>query len=37
MVLLIDQTLLGQGLVKVRDNVVFMAGQPMDGQARRIS
>jgi pyruvate kinase len=29
MVLLIDQTLLGKGLVKVRDNVVFMAGQPI--------
>jgi pyruvate kinase len=29
MVLLIDQALLGQGLVKLRDNVVFMAGQPI--------
>ena len=29
MVLLIDQTLLGKGLVKLRDNVVFMAGQPI--------
>ena len=29
MVLLIDQTLLGEGLVKLRDNVVFMAGQPI--------
>ena len=26
---LIDQTLLGKGLVKLRDNVVFMAGQPI--------
>jgi pyruvate kinase len=29
MVLMIDQTLLGKGLVKLRDNVVFMAGQPI--------
>jgi pyruvate kinase len=29
MVRLIDQTLLGKDLVKVRDNVVFMAGQPI--------
>ena len=29
MVLLIDQILLGKGLVKLRDNVVFMAGQPI--------
>ena len=29
MVRLIDQTLLGKDLVKLRDNVVFMAGQPI--------
>jgi pyruvate kinase len=29
MVLLLDQTLLGKGLVKLRDNIVFMAGQPI--------
>ncbi|HYP06058.1 MAG TPA: pyruvate kinase [Bryobacteraceae bacterium] len=29
MVLLLDETLLGKGLVKVRDNIVFMAGQPI--------
>lgn len=29
MVLLLDQTLLGRGYVKERDNVVFMAGQPI--------
>ena len=29
MVLQIDQILLGRGLLKVRDNIVFMAGQPI--------
>ena len=29
MVLLLDETLLGKGLVKERDNIVFMAGQPI--------
>jgi pyruvate kinase len=29
MVLLLDETLLGKGLVKPKDNIVFMAGQPI--------
>ena len=29
MVLLLDQTLLEKGFVTMRDNVVFMAGQPI--------
>jgi pyruvate kinase len=29
MVLLLDDTLLAKGLVKTRDNIVFMAGQPI--------
>jgi pyruvate kinase len=29
MVLQIDQILLGRGLLKIRDNIVFMAGQPI--------
>ena len=29
MVLQLDETLLGRGLVKLRDNIVFMAGQPI--------
>ena len=29
MVLLLDETLLGKGLLKLRDNIVFMAGQPI--------
>ena len=29
MVLLLDETLLSKNLVKLRDNIVFMAGQPI--------